>query len=434
MTARAVDTERGDMLLVTTERMAYGPHAVARAAGKVLFVRGAAPGEELEVVITEERRSYAYADTLKVVRPSADRRVPPCPYLPDCGGCPWQHLDYAAQLAAKREIVADHLRRIGGLGAAVSPVIPSPHEYGYRRRLKLRVEGGEVGFYAAASHWLVPVEHCLLAEPEVDRAIPAARDLARRLATRVRRVGIVGSAGDDSRVAIVAEAEGRWQPDDEERCLDWLADHPAVRGLSLNGRSWQRGWGDPRVTVEPEPGLLLSASARSFTQVNPEANQALVAAVVGLAEPAPGLRVLELHAGAGNFSIPLARRGARVLAVEADRGAAEDARRNGAALLDSPHTVRSGRAERVVGQLIREKARFDVVLLDPPRSGAAELVGRILELEPPAIVYVSCDPATLARDLRTLAGRYRVDAVQPIDMFPHGYHVETVVRLRLPNP
>src|SRR5512143_666324 len=135
---------------VTTGDMAYGPHAVARHDGKVLFVRGAAPGEEVEAVVREERRAYAYADTVAVLRPSSARRPTPCPYLPRCGGCPWQHLDYAAQLDAKRQLVREHLRRIGGLDVAVEPVLPSPREYGYRRRVKLRVEAGEVGFYAAA--------------------------------------------------------------------------------------------------------------------------------------------------------------------------------------------------------------------------------------------------------------------------------------------
>ena len=131
---------------LTTRDMAYGPHAVARLDGKVVFVRGAAPDEEVEAVIRDERRSHAFADVIAVVRPSAHRRPAPCEYLPRCGGCPWQHLDYGEQLAEKRRIVADQLRRVGGLDVDVPPVLPSPHELRCRRRIKLRVEAGAVGF------------------------------------------------------------------------------------------------------------------------------------------------------------------------------------------------------------------------------------------------------------------------------------------------
>ena len=189
-----------------------------------------------------------------------------------------------------------------------------------------------------------------------------------------------------------------------------------------------------RITVRPEPGLLLQVRAGSFVQVNPEANGLLVATVVTLVDPQPGNLVLDLYAGAGNLSLPLAQRGASVLAVERDRRSAEDGSANAERLGKGSCQFRQGRVDNILEQLAESGDRFDVALLDPPRSGAAEAIDSLLSLAPPRIVYVSCDPATLARDLKRISSRYEVDHVQPIDLFPHTYHIETVVTATLTRP
>lgn len=420
-------TDDAPRLRLTTGEMAYGPHAVARHDGRVVFVRGAAPHEELEVVIREDHRTFAFADAVAVTRPSAERRSPPCPYLPSCGGCPWQHLSYAAQLVAKQRTVEEQLRRIGGLDVAVAPVLASPHEFGCRRRIKLRVEHGAVGYYAAASHVLVPISHCLLAEPAVDVAIDWARALVGSLALPLRRVELIGWEAGSDRVVIVGEVAGAWADAADSDCRDWLAAHPAVRGLALHGRGWQRRWGDVRVQCEPEADLLLTAHAPAFTQVNPAVNRLLVETVVRWVNPQPGQRVLDLYAGIGNLSLPLRRRGAAVVAVEQARQPAADAVANAERFPGPALRVIRDRAERAVEQLVRDGERFHAVVLDPPRSGAVGCVPALLRLAPPRLVYVACDPATLARDLALLRVRYRIEAVQPFDMFPHTYHVETAV-------
>ena len=416
---------------LTTAEMAYGPHAVGRHGGKVVFVRGAAPDEDVEVVLREDHRRYAFADAVAVVRPSAERRLPPCPYLPACGGCPWQHLTYAAQLAAKRRIVEEQLRRIAGLDVAVAPVLASPHEFGYRRRIKLRTAGGEIGYYAGASHDLVPVSHCLLAESAADAGLTAAAALTQALQPRLRRVELIGKATNGDALVIAAELQGAWDARDEGAVRDWLAACPSVRGLALRGRGWQRCWGDVRVEIEPEPGLVLHAHAPAFTQVNPDANRLLVGTVIRFVEPEPNHLVLDLYAGVGNFSVPLKRCGATVIAVEQDRQAAADATANQGRHPGPIMRVIADRAERALERLIGEGVQPDAVVLDPPRSGAAACVDGLLRLAPARLVYVACDPATLARDLARLQTRYRIDAVQPLDMFPHTYHVEIVVRATL---
>lgn len=417
----------GPPLRVTTESLAFGPHAVAHADGKVLFVRGAAPHEEVDVVVREDRGRFAYAEVVAIVRPSGSRRTPPCPYLPECGGCPWQHVDYAAQLDAKRSIVAEQLRRIGGQDLPVRPVLPSPREYRYRRRLKLRVDNGRVGFYAGGSHRLVPVAACLLATEEIDATVPALEELVRTLATAVRRIEVAQAPRG---VVVDAEAEGKWVAGDDELCRGWLGRHAEVSGLVLHGRGWRRAWGDERALLRPEAGLDIEPRAGTFTQVNEEANQLLVRTVLDLVGAGPGVRLLDLYAGAGNFALPAARRGAEVLAVEEGRRAVQDG--IGAAKQLALHGCRflAERAERALADLVTRRVEFDAVILDPPRSGAAAAIPFLLELRPERIVYVSCDPATLARDVKRLVEGYEVDFVQPIDLFPQTYHVETVLAAR----
>ncbi|MGH7788701.1 MAG: RsmD family RNA methyltransferase, partial [Candidatus Binatia bacterium] len=198
--------------------------------------------------------------------------------------------------------------------------------------------------------------------------------------------------------------------------------------LALRGRGWAKTFGDVRVAIEPEPGPALVVAAPAFTQVNPGANRLLVETVVRLADVRPGARVLDLYAGAGNFSFPLRRRGAEVTAIEQDAAAAAAARAHAAGEEGPPFRMLAARAEVAAAQLARQAAAFDLAVLDPPRSGAAACVDALLQLAPARIVYVSCDPSTLARDLKALAAAYRVEVVQPIDMFPHTYHIETVVR------
>jgi 23S rRNA (uracil1939-C5)-methyltransferase len=428
---------------VRTEAMAYGPHAVGHHEGKVVFVRGAAPEEEVEVEVREDHGRYAFADVLSVLRASTARRLPPCRFLPRCGGCPWQHLGYAAQLEAKRALVRDQLQRIGRIGVAVEPVIPSPGEFAYRHRLKLRVEPAadpsphdaagrgvpaRVGFYAAASHELVEIDECLLLPPDLSELIPAVRDLAAALGSRLRRAELIDAGG--GRAVLCCEAEGNWDTADSERCPVWLAQHRSFRGLTIAGRGWRQRFGDDRVTVSPEPDLELRVHAGTFTQVNPAGNQLLVRTVLERIGASEGARVLDLYSGAGNFSLPLARRGARVLAVEQSRQACGDGAENARRLGLTSCRFACERVERFAHRLAAEGRRFDAILLDPPRSGASGAVEAIVRLAPQRVVYVSCDPATLARDLRRLDPRFRVETVQPIDLFPHTHHVETVVTLR----
>ncbi len=426
------ECQPGERIVVDIEEMAHGPHAVARCGGLVVFVRGAAPGERVEVRIRERRRSHAFADVVRVESASAARRTPPCPLAGQCGGCPWQHLSYEAQLTAKRRNIADQLERIGAIDTEVLPVRPSPRVFGYRRRLKLRVEDGRLGFYAAASHDLVEVAHCALAESDVAAAMPALEGFAGDLSRYLRRLEIVARHDGGSGFVVVGEVEGAWnrlaaEIDAGEKCRAWLQATDACSGIVLRGKRWVRRWGDTRIVMSADDDHSISVEAGTFSQVNGEANRVLVEAVVGQIDPLAGAAVLDAYSGSGNFAAPLAVRGADVVAVEQSRAACESARANGKAL-GRLWRVLQGSVAPTLQSLARRGARFDAVVLDPPRSGAREAVPALLALAAPVLVYVSCNPATLARDLAALSATYRVRTVQPVDMFPHTYHVETVVR------
>jgi 23S rRNA (uracil1939-C5)-methyltransferase len=406
--------------------LTYGPHGVGRLNGKVMFVRGVLPGEDVDVRVREERRSFAYADLLSVKNPSPDRRVPPCPYLPQCGGCPWQHIRYDAQLRAKEQNVRDQLHKIGHLeDIPLLSTLPSPLEFGYRSRLNLRVEDRRVGFYAAGSHSLVPIDHCLLAEDTVDAAIRSAASLVGRLASRVRRVEIVerGAGG----VVLRGEVQGRLADADRGVVGRWLASKEGVDGLVLHGRGWRLVWGTERIRFSPEENLDVDVRCGAFTQVNPAANRLLVRTVLKLGKFRSTDRVLDLYAGAGNFGFAVARRVADVVVVEQDALTAEDAAAAAAALGFDHVEVWRCSAAQALTRALADRATFDTVILDPPRSGAAEVLDGLLDAAPSRLIYVSCNPATLGRDLGRLSARYRIEAVQPIDLFPQSYHVECVV-------
>jgi len=415
--------------VVTIESLAYGIFGVARTEQGVVLVRATAPGDVARIRIVAERRGHREAEVVEILQPSPERCVPPCPYVPQCGGCDWQHVSRRAQLDAKERIVRDALVRIAGLDPAtlsIRPIMPCA-EWSYRHRLSLRVDGEQrLGFYQHRSHRLVEVTECRIADAAVNRHLSVAREWLRGTSTEIRRLEIASAR--DSRVAFVGNAEGPFRHD-EAYHGKFLRTHPTVNGIVLFGKGWRRMFGEPLVDLEVEDGLVLETQG-GFTQVNPAGNLRLVESVLELAAPAPADRVLDLYCGSGNFTLPLARRAATVLGVESDSASVSQARRNAErAGLANCRFIQRDAAGAARG-LATEGERYSLVLLDPPRSGAAGVVDHLATLVGERLIYVSCDPTTLARDLRRLTAHgFSVGAVQPIDLFAQTHHVETVVRL-----
>jgi len=423
------------------ESLAYGGDAISHLEdGRTAFVRGGVPGDTVEAEVTDDHGRFVKAEAVRVLTPSPDRVEPPCPYFGVCGGCTWQHVSYAAQLDAKRRMVVDALTRIGHVSGAedlVDGTVASPARYGYRNKVELVVDSStgrpRLGFHRAGSEEFVQVEECLLL-PEKYRRAPKALGGALRYITGEQDFGL-------TRVALRVAANTR----DVEIAL-WGAPGPfprhpvaatlgqALRSTSLvrvlvKGPARERRIAGVEVLAgkgswrERLLGTTMTVSAPSFFQVNTLAAEHLVSRAIDSLAPDGSDRVLDLFAGAGTFTLPLAERAGEVVAVEAASSAVRDLRRN----LEDEGLW----ADVIGGDAVRELpdiGHVDLALVDPPRAGLhAQAVEALARTQATRIAYVSCDPATLARDTAALAASgFTLARATPIDLFPQTYHVETL--------
>lgn len=413
------------------DSLTYGPYGIGRKDGQVIMVPLTAPGDEVEVRITEEKANYALGELLRLVKPSSVRQNPPCPYFGACGGCPWQHIGYEAQLAAKEKSVADAMRRIGGIiGFQLLPILRSPQEYHYRRRIRLQSDKNKrLGFHRAFSHELIEIDSCLISHPEVDRCLTHAREWIEGLRTEVRHVEIV--RGDEAKqILFVAKAEGGFAREDDATSSRFLEHCTEIGGLTLFGRRWRRSWGQGGILIRSEEGLKMEVDGEVFTQVNREGNVQLARELLQWGEFHDRDRVLELYCGAGNFTLPAARRCRQVVAVESSPRAIENGRRNSQLnQLENIRWVRS-HVSNAVEHFRKKGETFSKIILNPPRPGAKGLEEDLPYLHAEKIFYVSCNPPTLARDAAALGKKgYRLTRVQPVDLFPHTFHVEALAEM-----
>ncbi|HLX37543.1 MAG TPA: class I SAM-dependent RNA methyltransferase [Candidatus Binataceae bacterium] len=406
--------------------MSFGPYAVAHLDGRTLMVPHAARGDRLEVAIISKRGDTSFAKIERVIEGGPDRREPPCRFLPQCGGCDWQHLNYPAQLRAKTELVATGLRRVNIDVVAENLVAPAPEEFGYRSRIRLKVgRNGKLGFHRFGSNDLVEIDRCLVAAPSL--RLPNA--LTAAFARNLDEVEIVASGEREVIVAMMRKPPSAAEVDRARRIL---ADDASVQGIILKSGRTREVISDPTISINVEDGLDLEADADLFSQVNHAQNRKLVATVMEMASIERGARVLDIFCGAGNLSLPAARRGAIVNGIDADELAIAAATKNAERLSFGDGKFIAGKALDAVQFLIRAKYRPDIAILDPPRTGAADLMEPIAKLRPRAVVYVSCDIATLARDLRVLSENgYRASRIAAFDFFPNTHHIEIAAHLLL---
>jgi 23S rRNA (uracil1939-C5)-methyltransferase len=417
------------------EAIVSGGDGLARLAdGRVVFVPRTAPGDRVEVEILQEHRQWARGRAVRIVEAGPQRVEPPCPYYRACGGCQLQHLRYDAQREAKATIVADSVRRLGGIEIDAPEVAPSPSPFEYRNRVTfvLRRHGANVvaGFHGLEQPAeIVDVENCPLALRAINEAwralratwgagaenLPKGDEL--RLTLRATEDGTVGLAIEDG--------VGKGEPEALLASVDGLA---AIWALDPNGEpAWWAGeamladrWGSHRVQV----------AGTSFLQVNREVAMALDAYVAEGCGEVAGLRVMDAYCGFGRRALDLAWAGARVVGIDADP--------HGIAMAQG-EAVESGASARFVAGSVEDtlasELPADLVLLNPPRRGVHRgVVGALLHEPPERIIYVSCDPATLARDLKELGQKYELGAARAFDMFPQTAHVETVVTLNKSAP
>jgi 23S rRNA (uracil1939-C5)-methyltransferase len=313
------------MAQVEITAMTFGPFGVGRLDGKAVMVPHAAPGDVLEVTVVQQRAGYLVARAERVLKAGAARRTPPCPYLPRCGGCDWQQIAYPEQTRFKAEVIAATLNHAHGLELNPATLIePAPAEFGYRARIRFKTGGGgRLGFYEAGSRRLVEVEHCLVAAAE----IRMPREFAAEI--ECEEIEVVADRGREVLVAHLARPPGAAVL---KRARQLVERDPRIAGAVLRAGRAREVVGEVSIAVALEPGLELEVEADVFSQVNRAQNLKLVAAVMEMAQVSADARVLDLFCGAGNFSLPAARRGAAVMGVDAEALAVVAAARNAARL------------------------------------------------------------------------------------------------------
>jgi 23S rRNA (uracil1939-C5)-methyltransferase len=368
---------------ILIESLAFGGEGVGRDDGKVVFVPATVPGDRVRVRVLSDHGKYERGELAGVIEPSPDRATPPCEVFGTCGGCQWQHVVYDAQLRWKQRILTETLTRVGRIADPnVLPILGAERPWNYRSRIQLQVDsGGAIGFHAPKSHSVVTFGDCKIADSRLNEKL-----------SELKRASSL-EAGDFE--------------------------------IYLNGTS--------------EVHVRERASGEAvFSQVNRAQNDKLVATVLdfafGKADAAftRKKKVIELYAGSGNLSFPLAERAGSVHCVEESVQAVNQAESLMAEKGLSNLDWIAGHAEWGLKKLYRRKIVPDLLVLDPPRRGAKEILDLVCVMKPRQVVYVSCDPVTLARDLNLLARRhYKLDKVQPIDMFPQTYHIESVSLLSL---
>ena len=405
---------------LTLDAIAHGGEALGRHGGKVIFVPYAIPGEHVRVEIVETKERWARARLLEVLRPSPHRVEPPCPYFgpAGCGGCQWQHIAYERQAELKGEIVADQLRRLGHLAAPpVADVVALADDdglldFGYRNHFQFAMNAeGRPGFRRAASHEVIAIDRCLLLTERLDE-LHAALDLAWPELSGIT----LRAATHTGQALILLETPGVDLPELELDLPAACAVQTPAGVQALVGEPW---------IEEIVAGRAYRIFAESFFQVNTAGAEALVEIVRAYADVRAGEVVLDAYCGVGLFALALADAAAEVIGIESAPSACEDFAHNAADLANV--SLHEGAVDEVLQALRPQGQHVDVVVMDPPRVGAGETVIRELAaLQPRCIVYVSCDPATLASDSAHLtAAGYRLIEAQPVDMFPQTYHIET---------
>jgi len=426
------------------ERLALGGNGVGRIDGKVCFVPFSAPGDCLKVQVVREHRSYCEAELLEVCEPSDMRVEPRCPVFGQCGGCDWQHISYAEQCRAKQHILSETLQRVARFSKpAVAETVTSELPYGYRARAQFKLfstpSGLKAGFYRRGSHDVIDLpEGCPVVTPAINTAIAALRTVLQKLPDVSRVTQVILEEGQAGVVAVI-QYSGANQ-DQLIRSLGQHQDQFGLAGLFLqNGRKdfLQPVFGSGHLTYQVpwcgpgEGSARLGYEIGGFSQVNRNQNSAMIKLVCDYARQEAGQRLLDLYCGNGNLSLPLSGTVQQLLGIEGFVHSIASAVDNARQLHVNNSTFKCSDAALELAELIRQQAQFDLVLLDPPRAGAVDVVRQLATLGPQRIMYVSCDPATLARDLALLSAEagYKLIEATPLDMFPQTGHLETVALL-----
>ncbi len=424
----------GETITLSIQRIGTYGEGVGSLDGFTFFVEGALPGEQVHAVVTEVRKNYGRAQTTEFLVKSPHRVSPPCPVFGRCGGCQIMHLAYPQQLETKRQRVIDALERIGKIKVDVQPCVASPAPFSYRNKIQLPYRNGQLGLYAFNTHDLIAIEKCYIHCPLGEKAIEVVKKVLKGVSAPYLRHVLIKTAVHTHQVLVILVTT---QEADVSKLAEAIqSSMPEIKGVVQNfndetgnvvlGRRYETLIGEGSI-FDSICGLSFKVSPASFFQVNSGQAENLYQKALDVCNFKGSETVLDAYCGVGTLSLLMAQKVKKVTGVEsvpeAIADAEENSRLNG---IKNAHFT-CALAEDFIGAL----SGIDVAVINPPRKGCeASFLQKLVLLKPKRIVYISCDPATLARDLQLLAD-YRIERVQPFDMFPQTVHVETLVSLSL---
>ena len=427
----------GDVIApLTIETMVNGGNGLARYDGRVVFIPNTAVGDIVSCRVNKVKKKFATADVVEIIHPAKVRQSPECPVAADCGGCQWQHLPYQEQLNWKEQLFRESLTYSLQIDSEkFLPIVAAPDELRYRSRVQVKCcntkDGFIVGFYQQQSHFVVATDNCLLIQPQLNKLLLQLKDLIDQttFADDIHQFNL--AIDDNGKMVAVIHYNGA----DLSKLSVLITSATLSADILIKSKQQKRPIiikGDGVLTIKvDQPEIALQYTAGNFAQINLEQNRALVARVVALAALTEEQRVLDLYCGMGNFSLPIARRAKEVVGVEESAGSISSANENKTNNIITNVEFNNQSAVGALKYYSADANPFDLLLLDPPRSGALEIMNELLETRVKKVIYVSCDPQTLCRDLKVLVnGGYQLISTQPFDMFPQTHHCESVTMLQ----
>jgi 23S rRNA (uracil1939-C5)-methyltransferase len=411
-------------LTVRADIPAYGGYSIARDRGSVLFVSGSIPGETVEVRIDEQKKDYAFATAVKIIRPSPDRISPDCEVFGVCGGCSLQHVSYQRQISLKEEILLDSLRRIAKTDIQLASSLTDANPWHYRHRAQFKLDKQEIGFYKGKSRDVVDIRHCPLMIKEINDLFGKTSYLIKSSGRLFDCISEIHITHGNTGIGLLKVSEKSPARPDLPAIASTLLS-AGYAGVCVETAGGKPIWfGEHRTFFELE-GLKYAVSPQCFIQNHWRLNRVVVDLLRKHIRPLRPKRIVDLYSGAGNFSLPLSMDAEEIIAVEDCRQAIEDGKLN--ARLNSINNCRFLKlpVERF------DIDRADVLIVDPPRPGLTNTVlNKILALNPERIVYVSCNPSTFARDLKKMHVNYELESIRLIDFFPQTYHIESIAFMK----
>jgi len=413
----SVNIKKGELLELLIEKLVYGEDGLAHHGTQACFVSDVVPEEKVVAKVDKIKSQYLFATAVEILIPSSSRTDPVCPLFYTCGGCQWQHMEYEHQLYWKQENVKECLTRIAGIKEIKIPLPVASSPFNYRSRARLKVKSGTkpvIGFYRRKSHSVIPVENCALLAAPLNRALNQCREILTDNPAEFNDVSEIDMLGVTRSSQVLISFKYRKKNKSRQYLLGGDLTEPSLTNEMFS---------------EEINGMFYQRDNTAFYQSNFMQNIELINLVIKYLSACSNDKILELFCGTGNFSLFLARAGAEVFGVESNACSINQAIANAEMNSIGNCNFIKADVDKIPQDLLR--SGFSGVLMNPPRTGCSEkILNEIVLMDPDIIVYVSCNPSTLARDLKKLVkSGYIIDKIQPVDMFPQTYHIETVVKL-----